>query len=270
MNIKIDHMGVKAEKGVVPYLNFEIHISSDRSERKPHNQLLIATVKLTLQGNSIASSEPLILCKNFDSQIALRANIPMPRDLIDAIEATRVDDLPLGAAIEMFCSYGSEDGTTHQFSQYNLYHDLKYSQKEWTGMLKEMGYSEAWIFEIARPTLEGMDVVVEHLQKAADNLATRDYEGCMANTRSAWNAVKPLLDSKWDEIKALIDEDSPGESNRDPKSTRIKATRDKIHSIANVGVHREAYKIQPDDAILCYHLTVSMISYLSKLLKKAA
>lgn len=270
MNIKIHHMQVKVKKGVFPYLNFEIYVSCDRSERKPNNQLLIATVKLTLQGDCIASSEPLLLCKNFDSPIELSANIPMPRDLIDAIEATRVDDLPLRVTIEMFCSYGSEDGTTHQFSQHNLYHDLKYSQKEWTGMLKEMGYSEAWIFEIARPTLEGMDVVVEHLRKADDNLATRDYEGCMANTRIAWNAVKPLLDSKWDEIKALIDEDSPGESNHDPKSTRIKATRDNIHSIANVGIHREAYKIQPDDAILCYYLTVSMVSYLSKLLKKAA
>jgi hypothetical protein len=269
MNIKIHHMQVKVKKGVFPYLNFEIYVSCDRSERKPNSQLLIATVKLTLQGDCIASSEPLLLCKNFDSPIELSANIPMPRDLIDAIESTRVDDLPLGIVIEMFVSSELEEGKS-QFFRDNLHHNLKYSQKEWTGMLKEMGYSEAWIFEIARPTIEGMDVVVEHLQKAADNIATRDYEGCMANTRIAWNAVKPLLDSKWDEIKALIDEDSPGESNHDPKSTRIKATRDNIHSIANVGIHREAYKIQQDDAILCYYLTVSMVSYLSKLLKKAA
>ena len=269
MNIKIDHVQVKVKKGVFPCLNFEIYVSSERSERKPNNQLLIATVKLTLQGDCIASSEPLFLCKNFDSQIELSANISMHRDLIDAIESTRVDDLPLGIVIEMFVLSELEEGK-YRFFRDNLHHDLKYSQKVWTGMLKEMGYSEAWIFEIARPTLEGMDVVAEHLRKASDNLFTRDYENCMANTRIAWDAFKPLLDSKWDEIKALIDEGSPGEPNHDPKSKRMKDIRDKIHYLANVGIHREAYKIQPDDAILCYYLTVSMVSYLSKLLKKAA
>lgn len=117
--------------------------------------------------------------------------------------------------------------------------------------------------------MKGMDVVTEHLQKASDNLSARDYENCMANTRIAWDAFKPLLDSKWDNIQALIDEDSPGEPSHDPKSKRVKEIRDKIHYLANVGIHREAYKILPDDAILCYYLTVSMVSYLSKILKKA-
>ncbi|MEA2074254.1 MAG: hypothetical protein U9O85_00725 [Euryarchaeota archaeon] len=189
--------------------------------------------------------------------------------MIDTIEATRVDDLPLTPGVDVLCSYAKPENRT-LFVQSNLYYDLKYSQKEWAEILKEMGYSESWIFEIARPTLEGMDRVAEHLQKASDNLAARDYENCMANTRIAWDAFQPLLDSKWDEIKALIDEGSEGEPNHDPKSKRIKGIRDKIHYLANVGIHREAYKIQPDDAILCYYLTVSMVSYLSKLLKKAA
>jgi hypothetical protein len=67
----------------------------------------------------------------------------------------------------------------------------------------------------------------------------------------------------------LIDEGSDGQTGHDPKSKRVKDIRDKIHNLANTGIHREAYKVQPDDAILCYYLTVSMVSYLSKLLKKA-
>ena len=132
-----------------------------------------------------------------------------------------------------------------------------------------MGYSESWIFEIARPTIEGMDVVAEHLRKASDNLSARDYDGCMTNTRIAWDAFQPLFNSKWDNLNTLIDEGSSGQEGQAPKSKRVKDIRDKIHYLANVGVHREAYKIQPDDAILCYYLTVSMVSYLSKLLKKA-
>jgi hypothetical protein len=228
-------------------------------------------VKLILNGDCIAASEPLLSTRNFSSHVDFEADVPFPRDVIDTIEATRVDDLPLTLVVDVLCSYSdtARENNRTAFFQSNLYYNLKHSQKEWAEKLKEMGYSESWIFEIVRPTLEGMDVVAGHLQKASDNLAARDYEGCMANTRIAWDAFKPLLDSKWDEIKALIDEGSPGEPSHDPKSTRIKDIRVKIHNLANTGIHREAYKVQPDDAILCYYLTVSMVSYLSKLLKKA-
>lgn len=273
MNARIDNVRAEVKKGVFPSLGLDIRVSRDPdpSGQYPDLHLLLATVKLILNGDCIAASEPLLSTENWGSnQINFNADVPFPRDVIDTIEATRVDDLPLTLGVDMLCSYSDaarENRTA--FFRSNLYHDLKKSQKEWAEILKKMGYSESWIFEIARPTLEGMDVVAEHLQKASDNLSARDYEGCMANTRIAWDAFKPLLDSKWDEIKALIDEDSQGESNHDPKSTRIKDIRDKIHYLANVGIHREAYKIQPDDAILCYYLTVSMVSYLSKLLKKA-
>lgn len=270
MNPRIEDVQVEVKKGVFPYLKLRIWVSPERSEGYPDLQLLLATVKLILNGDCIAASEPLLFTKNFSGHIDLEANVPFPRNVIDTIESTRIDDLPLTLAVDVLCSY-SDTGRTNRtaFFQSNLYHSLKYSQKEWTEILKKMGYSESWIFEIARPPLEGMDVVAEHLQKASDNLAARDYENCMANTRIAWDAFKSLLDPKWDEIKALIDKGSSGESKYDPKSTRIKDIRDKIHNLANVGIHREAYRVQPDDAILCYYLTVSMVSYLSKLLKKA-
>ncbi len=268
MNMRIDNVQAEVKKGVFPFLKLKIHVSRDRNGHYPNLQLLLASVKLNLSGDCIAASEPLLFTENFGNSIELEADVPFPRDVIDTIEATRVDDLPLTLVVGVLCSYTERENRT-AFFQRNLHYNLKYSQKEWAGILKEMGYSESWIFEIVRPTLEGMDVVVGNLQKASDNLAARDYENCMANTRIAWDAFQPLLDSKWDEIKSLIDEGSPGQSSHNPKSKRIKDIRDKIHYLANVGIHREAYKIQPDDAILCYYLTVSMVSYLSKLLKKA-
>jgi hypothetical protein len=270
MNPRIENVQTEVKKGVFPYLKLRIYVSPERSEGYPDLQLLLATVKLNLNGDCIAASEPLLFTRNFSGSVDFEASVPFPRDVIDTIEATRIDDLPLTLNVDGLCSYSDakrENRTS--FFQINLFYSLKYSQKEWAEILKKMGYSESWIVEIARPTLEGMDVVAEHLQKASDNLSARDYENCMANTRIAWDAFKPLFDSKWDEIKALIDEDSPGEPSRDPKSTRIQDLRVKIRNLANVGIHREAYKVQPDDAILCYYLTVLMISYLSKLLKKA-
>ena len=270
MRIDVQHHTKEIKKDIIPIIEFKIHIvNRDKTSYEKNLFLLIATPKLTFGGKYISSSDPIIVGEPFDegAQKKLDIDFPFPRNTIDAIESQRIDDLPLNLSFEFLYSYQDDDSNIHYEKTYaNL--DLRYSQREWTEILQKMGYTESWIFEITRSKIEGLDTVVEHLQKAADCHYTRDYDNCMANTRIAWDAFKPLLNSKWDKIAIMIDKGAQGQSTREPKSIRIKEIFDKIHNLSNVGIHREEYKVFPEDAMLCYYLTVSMISYLSRWLNK--
>ena len=270
MRINVQQHTQEIKKDIIPIIKIKIYIGNTNiSAYEKKIYLLIATPKLTFDGKYISSSNPIIVGEPFDegTQKELDIDFPFPRNTIDAIESQRIDDLPLNLSLQLLYSYQDDDSNIHYEKTYvNL--DLKYSQREWTEILQKMGYTESWIFEITRAKIEGLDTVVEHLQKAADCYYIRDYDNCMGNSRIAWNAFKPLLDSKWDKIALMIDEGSEGQSNHDSKSQRIKEIKDKIHYLSNVGIHREGYKVFPEDAMLCYYLTVSMISYLSRWLNK--
>ena len=270
MKIDIIQHTEEIENEIIPIIKFKIYIrNTNLSPYESNVHLLVITPKLTLNGRYVTNSDSIIVGEPFGEDVhrELEIEFPFPRNTIDAIESQRIDDLPLNLSLQLLLSYQDDDSNIHYVKTYaNL--NLKYSQKEWTEILQKMGYTESWIFEITRAKIEGLDTVVEHLQKAADCHYTRDYDNCMANTRIAWDAFKPLLDSKWKKIAIMIDEGSEGQNTHDPKSQRIKEIKDKIHYLSHVGIHREGYKVFPEDAMLCYYLTVSMISYLSKWLKK--
>ena len=270
MRIDITQHTKEIENEIVPIIKFKIYIKNTNiSSYEKNVHLLVATPKLTLNGRYVTSSDSIIVGEPFGEDVhrELEIEFPFPRNTIDAIESQRIDDLPLNLSLQLLYSYQDDDSNIHYEKTYvNL--DLKYSQREWTEILQKMGYTESWIFEITRAKIEGLDTVVEHLQKAADCYYIRDYDNCMANSRIAWDDFKPLLDSKWKQIAIMIDEGSEGQTNHDPKSKRIKEIIDKIHYLSNVGIHRERYKVFPEDAMLCYYLTVSMISYLSRWLNK--
>lgn len=71
MNARIDNVRAEVKKGVFPSLKLKIYVSHERNGRYPDLQLLLATVKLTLHGDCIAASEPLLFTKNFESNINL-------------------------------------------------------------------------------------------------------------------------------------------------------------------------------------------------------
>ena len=270
MRIDIIQLTKEIKNEIVPIIKFKIYIKNTNISSYENNvHLLVATPKLTLNGRYVTSSDSIIVGEPLgkDEQKELEIEFPFPRNTIDAIESQRIDDLPLNLSLQLLLSYQNVDSNIHYEKTY-ANHDLKYSQREWTEILQKMGYTESWIFEITRAKIEGLDTVVEHLRKAADCHYTRDYDNCMANTRIAWDAFKPLLNSKWDKIALMIDKGSEGQSTHDSKSKRIKEIKDKIHYLSNIGIHREGYKVFPEDAMLCYYLTVSMISYLSRWLNK--
>ncbi len=254
-------------EGIFPSILFKITIRNKEHDSSYSDvRFLMAAVNLKLNGRLVASSEPILRGDSFDrgSPREFEAEIPFPRSTIAAIEAKRIDDISFQLTIEGLVSF-QRSNVTHM-ERMSLSYPLEYSQKEWIGVLKEMGYRDAWVFEVARPDIEGMDTVAEHLEKAGDCLQRNEYKGCITHCRDAWNSFKPLLESRWDDIASLIDSSSVGQKDEDDKSIRIKNLKDKTHYWAHIGSHGEAYVITPRDSILSYHLTVSMISYLSKLL----
>jgi len=265
MYISITHVRPEVQKGIIPSIKFEIQLSK-KERNEQDNNLLFATSVLTMQGDRITNTESTIIGETLKNHILFYTEFQFPRNTIQAIEDNRVDDLSLILNINVL---HSNQENLNQIINSNLVYEYNISQKQWSDILHQMGYFESWVMEIARPRIEGMDVVVQHLQKAADSLDIKDYENCMTSSRVAWDAFKPLFESKWEHIQKQIDEGSVGETTHDPKSKRVEEIKKKIYNFSHVGVHREYYRVNPEDAILCYQLTVSMMAYLSRWLRNA-
>lgn len=269
MTTQIDFIKPKATNILFPGVNIEIYVTNkEQSESEKNIMFLLATAKVRFKGGYVSATDPVLVCQDFNhhKQIQFSVFIPFTKETVYQIESVRKDDIELSLEIDALISrqYNEQFGFTHERLSYRW----KHSQKEWSSLLKELGHDESWIFEIKRTNIEGMSVVVEHLNKALDEMHALHFEDCLTNVRISWNAIKPLLEENWTKIEHLIDEGSPGEAGQDSKSKRIKDIKDKIHKFSNVGVHREAYRVDPEDAILGYYLTLAMISYLSKLLNK--
>ncbi len=263
-------------EGAIPQLEYNVNLQIDSRDEEVCFLMAFAYLGLGSDGSPLTSSVPIISAEKVSYYKTLQLRFPFPRDVVTAIESRRVDDVVLNLDIGMYFYIQSfQDHVPVLQGSLPFYLGrpgtvpIKYSQKEWSGILKKLGYSESWVLEISRPRIEGFHTVVEHLQKAYDDLLARNYEGCMANTRVAWDSLELLLKAKWEHIARQIDGGFPGEDGRLAKSNRIKELIDKARQWANVGVHREAYCVFPEDATLSYYITVSLMSYLSRWLRDA-
>lgn len=81
----------------------------------------------------------------------------------------------------------------------------------------------------------------------------------------AWDAAVPLLDSLEKELATEIDRNSPSEQGFPKKSQRIGTFRKDVLSWSQIGAHKESYTVTAEDALLCYRLTLSMFSYLTRI-----
>ena len=257
--------------GPIPRIKHTVSLTNketSRGEQEPY--LLQVHARLIYQNHFNIPAEPIFPCRLFqpNNSFQMSVEFQFPRWIIEAIESVRVDDIEFSLSLDLLYSYKDQSSNTFAINNKQTVKQIQYSQRKWLNILREMNYSESWLIEVQRPNIEGMDTVVEHLRKAADCISTRDYDNCMASTRIAWDSFKPLLESKWESIARLIDEGSLGQEGRESKSKRVRNLKNKVHKFSHVGIHREAYKVFPEDALLSYHLTVSMISYLSKWLGK--
>jgi hypothetical protein len=265
----VQHEVLGHDQRITPTLKFQIWLGNKTRGNFSNLKLLLTSVELKVFGQSISVSSPSIRNENFSGQVMIVEEIPFPKYLLQSIEQKRTDDLPLRLSIGGLVSYTQDNNPTTIFDKFTSDYNFKQSQKEWTTILEKMGFKEAWIIEITRPKIEGFDVVKEHLQKASEAIDRRDFEKAISDCRVAWDSLSPLISSSWEKIANEIDLGSPGEPDYPKKSERIKKLREATLLWSQIGVHREAYRVTPEDAFLCYHTTVTLVSFLSSLLAKS-
>jgi len=237
------------------------------TERVEKYYILVVHCQLLCYGYIVTQSPPYFPSEEFGKgrgQTELEVYLPMPRHVLIGIESRRKDDIQFSLHLGGIVSYVGSDKVTH-FEKLTCYHEWYCSQKQWSDILRKLGYRDYWIAEIDRPQIEGWEVVKEHLEKAAAALESKDFEKTMSECRVAWNSLDPLMNSLIDELKAKIDEGSAGEEGHPSKSSRILSLRESVRNWSHIGIHRESYKVLPEDAILCYRETVSLVAYISRI-----
>jgi hypothetical protein len=258
-------IAVGEDESVVPRLDVEV-VFWNQSDSDIHG--LLAVGELSLFGKLALTSAPVVKEKiGVQNQETFRLHFPFPPFVIQAIEAIRVDDVPMALAVRGQYQASARNQPLRWIGL-NVHYDMKQSQKEWLDVLRKLGYTKRWVIEISRPNIEGMDVVKEHLTKADEAIQRRDYEGAVHDCRVAWDAALPLLKSLEKDIAAEIDRNSVGEEGYPSKSERIRSLRGAIHQYSQIGAHKEAYVVTPEDAILCYRLTLSAAAYLGGIISR--
>ena len=74
--------------------------------------------------------------------------------------------------------------------------------------------------------------------------------------------------SKKEKIFEIIDRGYSGETGIDKKSERIDKILKDFGNLLNIGTHNDKYKVSYADALLAYMEFISIIAYLSSILKK--
>jgi hypothetical protein len=195
-----------------------------------------------------------------------------PRNIIQSIELKRQDDLRL------FFRFGGlffeTDGkTNHKAYSFDLPLFKEFSQAQWTKLLKEIGYHDVWVLEVAKPPISriaNLEQVRKFLEAASSELAAGSPEDCVANCRKALDAFESAFtNEEWKKIDAEIDHRSAGEEDKPTKSERINEVRKSVRAWANIGPHSDKYAVSLSDAQLCYQLLVSLVSYVSRISGRA-
>ena len=273
MEFTINNLNYNADLGVFPKIKFETSISSrDPNNIEMNATLLTLNIKLSYNGQTISLADPITTAENIGGGGIIQTNsfyFNLDREKLRAIELARSDDILFYLNFDFLYTFTTnEKQTLGNYRQKLIAHPLKLSQKEWIQMLNKMGFYDAWIIEIPRPKIDGSNNVIENIEKASSAMNSHRYDECMGHLRVAWNLFKTTLELKWNDMAAFIDLGSLGEKDRETKSKRIQDIKDKVIYFVQIGVHREFYKVNPEDAILAYYQTVAMISYLSQIIKK--
>jgi len=169
----------------------------------------------------------------------LEFELPMSMETFRYIESRRKDDISLDFQIVgSYWLYPEENPLVLSLRHFSCTFTKEYSEREWINFLKEAGYADKWIIEIDRPKIQGFDVVLEFLDKAATKLYDKnDPAGVLSELRKSWDALEPLLKSKKEMIASNIDSGSPGEEKHPKKSERIESIKQSIRDLLNIGPH---------------------------------
>jgi hypothetical protein len=185
------------------------------------------------------------------------------REEIEAINSVRSGDVRVDLSVELRFLTSEQMPFGPYESVFTSCQD-KVSERDWLGILDQLGYYGGWVVEVPRPTIEGMEDVVKFLDSAWIKFQAHDPPGAVADLRKAWDRADPIIDAFAADRDRSIDGLSRGEANQPSKSLRIAGVRQTIDKFTQIGPHSDVYEVTSDDALLAYRLTASMIAYLSK------
>ena len=267
----------------VPFAFWEVTVPVSLSKRPQTTQdqnqrqmiysvkIDVAVLKIFYGTNPVAESftEFFNIAPNISAVLNFKMNIPL--EALQFLEAYRHNDIILNFQINGIYSLSPQYNDVAMVeTPFSLQFEQKYSQKDWLDLLRETGYSDKWIVEIDRPKIEGFSESLKFLENAGTKLYEKnDPPGVLSELRNAWNALKPLIESKKDEIDKKIDEGSPGEPNKRSKSERIEEIKKAIIQFLQIGPHQEGYNVTYSDALLAYRLFISLLQYYSGLLSES-
>ncbi|MEM0136241.1 MAG: hypothetical protein QXU18_13625 [Thermoplasmatales archaeon] len=234
----------------------------------------VENAEVTLSFNNIPISHSFqgFVSADPDAIADLSFILRIPLEDLKEIESKRTDDLKLdlflrGTVLPHRRGSGLHMGQSQMFT---IPIQWEFSQKEWVKFLSDIGYGEKWIVEVDRPLLEGFYEVIEHLEKAKEALYNKARpEDVLRDLRAARDSFKIFYAEKKDKIEEIIDRGSQGEPSQEPKSKRIDSIYEKISNFLNIGPHNDKYRVTYSDALLAYREFVSILSYISEVMKEA-
>ncbi|MEM3192777.1 MAG: hypothetical protein QW292_12005 [Candidatus Parvarchaeota archaeon] len=222
-------------------------------------------IPITHSFQGFVSADPWVIA---DLSFILR----IPFEDLKEIESKRSDDLTLILILQgaVFPHPVGSDLRIGESQKFTIAIQWKFSQKEWVKFLSDIGYGEKWIVEVDRPLLEGFHEIIDHLEKAKDALYNKARpEDVLRDLRAARDSFKTFYAENRDKIEEIIDRGSQGEPGQEPKSKRIDSIYEKISNFLNIGPHNDKYRVTYSDALLAYREFVSILSYISEVMKEA-
>jgi hypothetical protein len=198
-------------------------------------------------------------------------NVHIPIDAISFVESQRNDDVEFTGRLVFWYKESVPDLKMKLIDndQCVLNFQYKFSQKDWIDLLSKINYEDIWLIEITKPKIEGFHEVTEHIQKAYEALYNKkEPEDVIRDLRAAKDSFKTFYDVKKEKIFEIIDRGSSGDSGNENKSKRIDKIFVDIGNFLNIGPHNDKYKVSYADALLAYREFISVIAYLSSILKE--
>ena len=259
-------------------IRFNFQFNSSSGQYEANNKLYNTYIKvrpsyfqLEFQGLPIAIGNFLDYVYIMQGTYDLATNVHIPVEALSLIESRRTDDVQF--TIRFVYSYketyfeGREIVVDEGDGLFNFPYEL--SERKWLSLISDVGFNEIWLIEVSKPKIEGFHEVTEHIQKAYEALYNKkEPEDVLRDLRTARNSFKTYYDAKKDEIFEIIDRGSPGEPGKDKKSERIDRIFENIGALLNIGPHNDRYKVSYADALLAYREFISIIAYLSSILKE--
>ncbi len=238
---------------------------------------------------NVANSPSPWMGTNTGYQMHFKVDIPIDFSVIDALEKERKDNVRLSFALSLIAEIRA---LTDYVKRANAGRDfiltsptfstvVDFHPDQWIALLKELKYRELWLVYLHKPNLDDeerkdFDKAFSLLVSAGDELFSKSRpDKCVTDLRSAWNALESIRTKYKGKIDDKIKQGSIDSESEKSKSEKVNEAlndtiklMDSIRNLNHMGPHQEGYTVTYEDALLAYRLSLSEISYLSRIISE--